>query len=422
MTFERQQIVASAILGAFLQLSGTSALAVSSQAVIEPVGDPMPASVALAMHAPLSENDAAAPSGLESAPESDKPSITKLGFSHLLQATVSTTCYEHELTCQIQNSLLTALNRDQEAIALREASIKYAKVGSLVKNRSKDAVVTILDTGGFGPSKEAARIMLDKQKKNYDSASTELMLQKAIDRLHPKIVESVLEIAMGVGDLDPTRGKEIMQKGYQSLVALTGEEQAAVVMKVLQNWNQELQSRPNYKAKSWDIHTFQRNVSCATEAAMVADPVISGLTQRLERFRKPGAAKENVARVLQTAFSAVTWLGPGIGIPAAAECARLLVVACTGGSEEDKMIKELYIDKRLQSRCDAITGEMQMSMTSYQMGVLQTNSILSHCSRAIINELVSDASLSAEIRRRENNQSNGREEAAVKTASSGSLQ
>ena len=222
--------------------------------------------------------------------------------------------------------------------------------------------------------------------------------------------------------MDSARGKEITQRGYQSLVSLTGEEQAGVVLKVLQSWNQELQSRPTAKAKSWDIHTFQRNVSCATEAAMVADPVISGLTQRLEHFRKPGVAKENVARVLETAFSAVTWLGPGIGIPAAAECARLLVVACTGGSEEDKMIKELYIDKRLQSRCDAITGEMQMSMTSYQMGVLQTNTVLCHCSRAIINELVSDASLSAEIHRRESNPANRSEDAGIQTASSGSMQ
>ena len=172
MTFGRQQIVASAILGAVLQLSGTGVVAATSQAMHSRVEDPYSASVALAMHAPLSEDDAAMTPSTESSPGSDTPSITKLGFSHLLQATVSTTCYEHELTFQIQNSLLAALDKDEEAVALKQASIKYAKLGSLVKNRCKDAIVTILDTGGFGPSKEAARIMLDKQKKNYDSAST----------------------------------------------------------------------------------------------------------------------------------------------------------------------------------------------------------------------------------------------------------
>jgi hypothetical protein len=185
---------------------------------------------------------------------------------------------------------------------------------------------------------------------------------------------------------------------------MTSERDASAIEELLRKWSVELfQERPDpaqqrngkvSKAESWDIATLQEKMKITLEASMEADPVINAITIRLEKFRKPGFVKENTARVLEATFSAITWLGPGMGIPAAAEFSRILTVKCTGGSEEDKMVKELYLDKSLQSRIAAISEETQMTLTCFQLGTMQKNKILAATSRAIVSELVRTAAVS----------------------------
>ncbi len=60
----------------------------------------------------------------------------------------------------------------------------------------------------------------------------------------------------------------------------------------------------------------------------------------------------------------------------------------TGGPETDKIIKELYFDKCLESRSRLIGESMHVALDAYEMAVQSGNSELYTCSKILIEGMV----------------------------------
>src|SRR5262249_37117353 len=103
---------------------------------------------------------------------------------------------------------------------------------------------------------------------------------------------------------------------------------------------------------------------------------------------KIAMATSQVAQTtLGTASLAPSFFGP------AAKVALLSFVMATGGPESCKLMKELYLDKRFESRLKVITEEAHLAVENYQTAVLTHNVPLLAFSESMIAEMAGRASV-----------------------------
>lgn len=58
-----------------------------------------------------------------------------------------------------------------------------------------------------------------------------------------------------------------------------------------------------------------------------------------------------------------------------------------GGPEQYKMMKELYLGERLDSRSNVLNSEIQLAMENYQIGKLTRNAVLMAAAEAVIQQM-----------------------------------
>jgi hypothetical protein len=86
--------------------------------------------------------------------------------------------------------------------------------------------------------------------------------------------------------------------------------------------------------------------------------------------------------MLGAASMTPTFVGP------AAKTALVAFVMATGGPEQCKLLKELYLDKRLESRWKVLNEEAHMAVENYQLAVLTKNPTLLCYSESIVGQMV----------------------------------
>lgn len=62
----------------------------------------------------------------------------------------------------------------------------------------------------------------------------------------------------------------------------------------------------------------------------------------------------------------------------------------TGGPESCKLLKELYLDKRFESRCKVISEEAHMAIDNYQMALMTRNPVLLACSESLLGQMIGE--------------------------------
>ena len=119
--------------------------------------------------------------------------------------------------------------------------------------------------------------------------------------------------------------------------------------------------------------------------ALSKDPVAAEVTKRIHKFSHHGKVARASASLIETSLN-VASLTPTL-IGPAAQAALLAFFMTTGGTEEDKIIREVYLDKRLQSRADVLLREANMATSAYQTALLTHNPLLIGCSESIVRQM-----------------------------------
>jgi hypothetical protein len=88
-----------------------------------------------------------------------------------------------------------------------------------------------------------------------------------------------------------------------------------------------------------------------------------------------------VETTLGAASLTPTFVGP------AAKVALLSFVMATGGPESCKLTKELYLDKRLESRWKVVNEEAHLALDNYHIAVLTKNPVLLAFSESLVGEM-----------------------------------
>jgi hypothetical protein len=194
---------------------------------------------------------------------------------------------------------------------------------------------------------------------------------------------------MGVGTQDQTRSTKIIESGRTQLACLVGEQQAANTVDDMKKMSSSLNLPDNaFTQDTWDIQEQQNKLNSILSAAVNSDQVIGGINKIVHKYNHHSALYRVSNRVATVSLSVVgltpTFAGP------AAQVALLAYIMATGGPEEDKLMSELYLDKRLQSRFDLLNGKAQLALEKYQIGVLTKNPMLLVASQSVVKQLTTE--------------------------------
>lgn len=287
---------------------------------------------------------------------------------------------------RIDELLDAALDRSDRAKSLDAAVAHYRTATQKVIAETKDGLDYLVPFRGFGPSSEAGDIILDEKLKVKSRASAEYARQRHIDETHVKVVTNLMQVAMGMGMADRERGLAISGKGMESLRALVGEEEALRTYRMLETWSSELRLPDSvYQRPVWDVADRQNKLKYVMETSLENDQVVHEIKKRLHKYNQRSKFMMVSSHVVQTTLG-VASLTPSFVGPAA-KLALLTWVMATGGPESCKLLKELYLDKRFESRWKVINEEAHMALENYQLAILTRNPVLLACSESLIGQI-----------------------------------
>lgn len=306
-----------------------------------------------------------------------------------LDASINTSDASNPIARQVEHLLESALDKDEKARQLDKAVFHYRKASQRAIAQTKDAVDYIVPYRGFGPSIEAANLITGEKITVKSRAAAEYARQKQVDETHIKVVSSVMQIAMGLGMQDQDKGAAVSTSGFDSLKALVGEEEAQHTMQMLAAWSKELTIPPGvYEQGAWDVHARQNKHKVVLEAALDNDEVLHQITKHLHKYGHKSKFTRISSQVIQTTLATAALTPSFIG--PAAKTALLAYVMATGGPESCKLLKELYLDKRFESRWKVLNEESHLALENYQIAVLTRNPVLLACSESFISEMGGD--------------------------------
>jgi hypothetical protein len=289
---------------------------------------------------------------------------------------------------RIDDLLAAALARNTKMKDINHSVAHFHSHKSKTFDGAKDSLDEAVEYKGFSRSMEAADVILDQNVKAKNADSADYMKQRYVDQLHPKIVARVMQIAMGVGLPDQERGKAMVTSGVKSLSEIVGEKQAKNTAAMLQDWAQHINvSEEIFQQQQWDVEGCKNKIDVATKIAMNSDPVVNEAIKKIRKYERSGVASKTVGAANVVACLAEIG-APGCAIPAGIEMMRGSMIQANGGSEPKKLLRELYLDKRIESRYRTINEESQLAITNYQLAVARHNATLLTCAESVLSQLV----------------------------------
>jgi hypothetical protein len=304
---------------------------------------------------------------------------------------VSTTDSQNEIAACIDEALSVAITRSLDAQKNSQKATKYGKAASRAWKSTKATVNYMLNDRGFLPSIEGGQLMLDENIKVHDKASADCAKQMWLDRTHDQVVADIVEMVTGLGNSDCSKRDELISDSMQSLTARDGEMTAKHILSRLTTWSQMEEARSkNYEGSfphsiMWNVKQRQAKIDMIVNAVSKNDPITEEVKNRVHKYTKHSKAAVRTSQVVSTTLNAAsltpTLIGP------AAQGAMLLFSLGTGGFEEDKLITEMYLGKRYQSRQNSFHNQALMALDAYELGVQSRNIPLTSCSALLLRRL-----------------------------------
>lgn len=320
---------------------------------------------------------------------------TKSSGKKMLQGTVTTYDVDGDFGNLIDNMLDGAIAKSNRMGYLDKSVAHYRKASTEKIQNAKEASNLILPHKGFAPSSEAADVILDEKIKIKDKASAEYARQRYIDELHPQVVAKTMQLAMAMGIRDTARREQAVDKAMESLTNLVGKNKADMAMQQMQRWSKEVKvpTAVYGTVETWDVDFFQTKLKEVTKVAMDGDPVMKEVIDRLQKYNHMSTAKRASGKLVEGGLNLASWAAPGLVIPLAIEVVNAAYIMATGGPEESKLVKELYYDKRVESRYRTINEEAQLALTQYQNALNARNPVLLVTSESVLSQLVGPESI-----------------------------
>src|SRR5262249_54276210 len=235
-------------------------------------------------------------------------------------------------------------------------------------------------------SSEAGDVILEEKLKLKDKSSSEYLRQKLVDELGLEVTYNVLQLATGLGSPDPQDGQDQISAAAATLEKLVGPEAAKNALAELTQWRKTIDiPEPAYGQRPWSIAQRREKVKYIMESSIKTDPVIQEITAKVHKYNRRSKLSLATSRVVKTTLGLAAF-SPTIVSPAA-QVGEFFYVMATGGPEEDKLLSELYLDKRLNSRSKYLNEKAHLVLDNHQMAILTHNPVLLVCTESLIRQM-----------------------------------
>ncbi|CAN5575978.1 hypothetical protein BH10CYA1_BH10CYA1_22030 [soil metagenome] len=344
------------VLSATLCLATLGAQVSAAEIAVEPQTESTPPTVLLSTHGATDAGVAQGDAGKE------------------LKGGVSKTELAPEvLIDQLVNS---AYDRDARAIEIRQKEGKYK--GSLRKSIAKISDMAQFMTAykGFQASSEAADVILEEKQKLKSKAAVEWIKQKQHDELHPKVVSSLMQIASGLGMSAPSKQQKNVDVGVKQLASIVGDQDAKRALTAMTAWAASVKesNAPLTAQEPLNVLKLDSATKKLIESSLQRDEIVLETRSKLQKYNHRSKLLQATAKVVNSTLS-VAMFSPTIVSPAA-QIALFAFLMATGGPEEAKLLKELYLDRRIECRYKMINQEATQAINNYNVASITGNSVL----------------------------------------------
>ncbi len=267
-----------------------------------------------------------------------------------------------------------------------QAIAKYGSLGRRVTARTADALNYTLMFQGIAPSCEGGDIILGEKNKLKSLASAKYLKQKLSDELRLQLTSNVMQLAMVLGNANEAEMVQQLAAAEEELVKLVGKEQTEKTVNYLKSLKEQENAQPRRSAApSWSVAQLQKRIQTAAESAAAADPIVKEIEDDVHHFNRHSNKVLFAHRLVRVCLSAAS-LSPSM-IGPAAQGLLFGFLAVSGGTEQDKLLKELYLDKRLVSRSRVLTEEAHLAFENYELGALSNNRLLMACTEQLVSKM-----------------------------------
>ncbi len=278
----------------------------------------------------------------------------------------------------IDQLVTSAFERDERADEIKSKEKKYR--GSFRRSIAKVSDMAEFMTAykGFQASSEAADVILDEKQKLKSKAAVEWVKQKQHDAIHPKVVSSLMQIASGLGMSDPVKQQRNVDDGVKQLASIVGEDDAKRALVAMTAWAASVKdSSPPQAAQQEPLSVLKLDSATKKlmDSSLQRDAVVLEAKSKLQKYNHRSKFLYATAKVVNTTLS-VAMFSPTIVSPAA-QIALLAFLMATGGPEEAKLLKELYLDRRIECRYKMINQETVQAINNYNVAAITGNTVLS---------------------------------------------
>ncbi|MFN8552909.1 MAG: hypothetical protein U0103_15670 [Candidatus Obscuribacterales bacterium] len=277
----------------------------------------------------------------------------------------------------IDQLVSSAFERDERAEEIKLKEQKYK--GSLRRSIAKVSDMAEFMTAykGFQASSEAADVILDEKQKLKSKAAVEWVKQKQHDSIHPKVVSSLMQIASGLGMSDPVKQQRNIDDGVKQLASIVGDDDAKRALVAMTAWAASVKDSapPATPGEPLSVLKLDSATKKLMESSLQRDAVVLETKAKLQKYNHRSKLLYATAKVVNTTLS-VAMFSPTIVSPAA-QIALLAFLMATGGPEEAKLLKELYLDRRIECRYKMINQEAVQAINNYNVASITGNTVLS---------------------------------------------
>ncbi|CAN5514348.1 hypothetical protein BH11CYA1_BH11CYA1_02570 [soil metagenome] len=298
----------------------------------------------------------------------------------------------------VYDTATLAMTRDPEVVAVDEQLFKMQSLGKLqnTKEISRNFVHYLVNYRGVGPSSASANALMEKEINTSSKLSTELKWEKAIDEKYVDIVNACAEAADALDREASGEGVSSVNEANNTLTDLVGKAEADKLMAKFRKLRSEMPDTIKAQSpKSFGISTERSQINALQEAVLKQDPILAEVAEKLSKYQvKKGT--EVVSGVVQGALG-VAGLAPSFVGPAA-QIVKTAFILSTGGSEENKLYKEVFLFKRLEVRSRTINHLATSSIRNYNIGTLTNRPFLAAYSKALMEQMTDQATIAKIIK------------------------
>ncbi len=307
--------------------------------------------------------------------ELDESSVLKAGVEintkgdnlSIVDELVNTAHLKHPRTETLNNKVKTYKSMPRKTLA-----------------KGLDALNYVFGYRGSTPSSEMGDVILEEKKKLKSKGSAEWLSQQHKDEVELAVVATAMDLAAALGGsfADADEDKQQATLAYENLKELVGEDLAKKTVAEFRSWVKKPITVSSQDGKVWSISQRQEKQKAIMQLCKDTDPVIKDVVAAVHKYNGHGKLYLATARTVKTTLG-IASMCPTVVAPAS-QVALFFYTMATGGDEEDKMLREIYLDKRLASRSTVISEKSHLALDRYQIAKLTKNPILmTYCENVV---------------------------------------